>query len=297
MTKKRSYTVDLFEVQCGPENERVALAVVLAALPQKSPVEVSVHGRSYEMREFTKSHGNYTGWIAKLRMDDLPHAGALGGKERELDLKAEEGLLEKTHFMLIPSHEVLLLQRNRVAGGLKALTELLSNQSGATVVAHPIIQAEAIERLLDGNASLRRVEVEVARPKNPDLLKAESVSGWTKHVLETLAETGGYKVRLQIKADARTDTPLLHRDLLKSLKSLRKAVDVTHARATVVEAGDEEPIGTVDLLQDRLAGTAEVDVVDRYPNSIGMWKELARIWHSHKPLVEKVLGKPSKKLD
>lgn len=124
----KHYRIDFFTGHVTADENQGRLADVLDALIARAACPAWKRGGyAYELRDLLLTGQVYRGVLAKLRSDQLPHAGQLGGVERELDLAEEEGLIEKNFFLYYSSRNLLVYQRNGNASRSQRFAEYLTD--------------------------------------------------------------------------------------------------------------------------------------------------------------------------
>jgi len=289
----KNYNVRFFQAQSGGSNEGPTVSSVLRHLIRAGAPTINLGGANFEIRHLTSEPRYFTGVFARLRQHDLPHAGRSGGGERELPLADDEGLLEKSHFFFAKRYECLLFQQNPNVGYTPKLAAYLSVAASSVIEFHPILQRDAAARLLAGTARVKEYDITIARPAVSALENPRQLShSWNRHLFEVLRETGGYRIKMQISGDGHSTTAsrFLSGSVVRSLAELGNFAEVKRARVKVQDRDGEGEVGTVDLLEDQIADTLQVEAIGRYPNSLGMWNELARAWERNLNEVRAVLG-------
>lgn len=227
------------------------------------------------------------GQFRKFRHGDLPLVGAPGEEGEELSIAEDQGLIEKNFFLVVAPHDVLLWGVNGHANTPSQFTRFLSELIGTRVVADPIVQPDAMRRLMRGGVELRKVHMRVAKPTNPDWYPSDDFS---RDIINLLAQGGGDSLTLQAGVDGRL-APSNQTDLaVRWKRAIRELVGdglATSARVDVVEDGIEHPI---DLIADRLASHIEVDHDGRYAPTETMLGALMSAWADIEPMIRDAFG-------
>ena len=294
----REYAIDYFQVQVGPSPNGLNIASTIERVlrGEHDPVLQDID-KIIELRDLRPlREGVYRGVLARYRVDDLPHKGAPRSAEEELGLEDEEGLLEKNHFLYVASHRVLLFQMNRQGYNEKVFTRFFTHALGETCVAHPILQEDAMERLIRGDAHIRNVDLTVAQPRNPEVFQRDGAPVWTDAAFQAMAASGAYQARIVIRAKPRVrdEQRFLGGHVLGAIQQLMALREHGEGGLQRAKIGweDEERAGVVDLLSDRVRDHIDVERFGRYPNSQGMWAGMDASWAANRATVEAVLGAP-----
>ncbi len=292
MTHK--YKIRFFAAYSGAYNKgRTVESMFKEILERGGTWPVKIMTSTFEIRDLFETSEGFTGVFAKVRTDDLPHAGSAGGAERELDLVDGEGLLEKLHFFFAKTYQILAVQQNPSVGGSGRLGSYLTQAFKETISFNPILQKDAARRLLLGDVKVKSYDVSIARPSSMVLDEIERLDeGWNKSMMEIMNSTGAYTLKMVVKGDghSRTDKRFLGAGLLRSFANLSELTHVKRARVVVQGAGENDQPGEVDLIQDRIQDEVKVEKRGRYPNSEGMWNELQRVWGANRQEIIEVLG-------
>lgn len=230
---------------------------------------------------------SWFGQFRKFRHEDLPLVGAPGEEGEELEIAENAGLIEKNFFLIVPPHDILLWCVNGHANTPNQFTQFLSELSGVRVSADPVLQSDAMRRLMSGAVSLTKVNLRIARPTNPDWYPADDFS---RELLQVLAQGGGDSLLLQAGVDGRLARANQHDLAGRWKRAIRTFVNeglAKTARVEVMEDGIEYPI---DLIADRLLTQIEVEHDGRYAPTASMLGALRSAWAEVAPTIEEVFG-------
>lgn len=144
------------------------------------------------------------GTLTRLRGDIPPIGAADKCEERDIELKDNEGLLEKSHFVISKERngfELISFQYAIEAGTVNTLGKLLQ-----TLITHAdevnilaIIRQDAMKRMMNG--VIKYVEYAVAKPKVEDYVAEDD---FTKTALELMNETNATRFQGKISIGSRT---------------------------------------------------------------------------------------------
>lgn len=227
------------------------------------------------------------GQFRKFRQGDLPLVGAPGEEGHELEIEDDEALIEKNLFLVVPPHDILLWLVNGHANTPNQFTRFLSKLAGTKVTADPIVQPDAMRRLMRGNLVLKKVQMRVARPTDATWYPADDFS---KEIFEVMAKGGGDSLLVEASVDGRLAPSRRHALALRWKRAFRDFVNDGHAtmaKVDVIEDGIEYPI---DLLADRLVTSVQVDHDGRYAPAETMLGALQAAWTDIEPMVTETFG-------
>ncbi|XQE65781.1 DUF6731 family protein [Pseudomonas sp. P3C3] len=224
---------------------------------------VRIGAFTFDLRRIEElADGMFTGEFVKFRQDFLPHVGAPNAQERELEIRADEFLIEKNYFLFEPARQLLIYQRNAHGGSVLNLEKYFAQiHHEALTLFHPVLQPEPMRRLMRGEALPKKAYLTMARPTNPELVPQ---SDWGRAALELLSSSGGAGVTLYLHADgrARDDGRFLNQNIKRAVQELIGCGAAKRAKIHVEEDGFSHPI---DLIADRMASTQTVEMAGRYP--------------------------------
>ncbi len=276
LQESKSYKVVFFQGQVGADGSSGSVSQILNNLitDREIPI-IQIKKNGYELRDLERiNQGNVIkGAIAKFRQNNLPHAAAPGIVDRELDLDENEGLIEKNFFLFYKKWELLVWQTNGNGSRVGRLAEYLTEIFGETVLFNPVLQVEAMRRLMNKEFEIKQVRVRVARPTNPDLYNPKQQ--WSKDILSLMNNSGGMHVDITMRGDGHSKKPekrYLAKRVKSAIKEMIKSGDVKAAKVVVEdEFGATHPI---DLIADRLYSRQDVQMIGRYPSKESMFSAL-----------------------
>lgn len=255
-------TIDFYQAEFKPTASFQALEAVFESLLGKS-ISIDEPSHTWEVRDLEKATDGsaYRGSLTKLRRTGLPMKAKKGGQEESLGLADDEGLVEKTFFVYFLDKNLLLWQASKMCGGPARLRAVLKGVAGVDVSFNTIVQAGAVERLLEGKGVMKSFEISVAKPTNTDVFSDDQ---FTSGVLGLLSEAGGDKMVLTFKTDGRlkNGTPL--NEKLRQILSVLSARD--EVETAKIDLSDEDGnIEPVDLVADRIRAYQDVQHDGKYP--------------------------------
>jgi len=247
---------------------------------------------SYELRDLSVRGGSVQGVFAKFRSDQIPHIGQAGGREREIRIAENEGLLEKNHFIYRPSDQLLVFEQNGHGSRPARLARYVTEQAGETLNFDPVLQSDAVERLMRGQAEMRAMRVSFARPTNPDHFPDDE---WTRDLMKQMAIAGGSTVALSITSDSRSDNEersKLSARMKNAVTALMRSGYARTVRVRVEEDGIEHPI---DLMADRITSVQSVTMAGKYPVRGSIYAALNSAFEEQRDAIYAVIGPPEKR--
>ncbi len=294
MPEYKTYVVGFFQGVVGPDGRKGRVSRTLRDLAL-SVCPIYTYGNvKYEIRDL-RQFGNgssFAGVFAKLRADDIPHIGVPGGAEREIELQRDEGLIEKNHFLYYREHELLVYQTNRNGSSVTQLGQYCSDILNETVAFHPIIQPDAMRRLLRPETLVKHLDLSFARPTNPSWYPRDN---WGAQVVSLLRESGGGSMHVQISAEGRgANRRSLPRRVKQAVRDIMGNTNTRVARFLVEEDGHEHPI---DLIADRIKGKVQVEMSGRYPVPDRMFRALREARDEQLSLLREIFGNGHQALD
>ncbi len=295
--KLRKYAIDFFTGQLGPANHNVSLSTFLRHLTQTGCHHVEGLTYDIEIRNLHEQDpGLFQGVFAKIRKDELPHAGRAGHPDRELGLADDEGLVDKNHFVYFQENELLVMQANRHAGTAVALGKYLTDLNGQHAVSfNPVIQPDATRRLMRDDLTPISIEASFARPTNPDMYPDDD---WSPQLLDTLAQIGGGNVKLSISRDKKRVAEGADRLSDRARRAAQAFMQMPTVRKIKIDMEDENGIVyPIDLIADRLKVKIEILVNGRYPNEAAMYRALRGAKDDQRDNLQQIFGVPGAALN
>lgn len=278
------YTIDYYKLYRGNDAPPLDLRAALRRLVGMQGLVSGERAIPREIKELREVQGVFTGIAVKYRVRDLPHKGAPGGDEDELGLRDDEGIIEKTHFLIAPGPDVLLLQRNRNAATYNTIAGLLGEFLNEIIIFAPVLQPDAIERLMRRNGTITHVDVAVTSPSPEQLARVRpAAGGWSADVLSLMGNTEAATLSFTIKGNlhARDDRRFLGQNIVTGIRRLFRS-PVTVKKARVWFDSDEQLNDFIDLTGDGFVDIVDVEDAGRYPNSIGIFTEMRRLWQERR---------------
>lgn len=232
----------------------------------------------FELRDFAFAQNGQScrGVFAKYRPDALPHVGKPGGDEREIQLHRDEEIIEKNHFLFYARRQVLVFQTHREGCSTRQLGQYLTNIAGGTIAFAPILQGESLQRLADGNARAKSIEITFARP-HEQMMADHPLS---RSLIRMLADGGGHTAHIKITPPRRRHLTI---DVQDTMARLMDNLDVSLAKVKLESDGVDH---CVDLIADRLLDYREVELNGKYPNSQEMFNALRESYDEHKDIID-----------
>lgn len=293
--ERKAYKVGFFVGKVGADGKAGTVSKLLGDLAE-SKCPVISRGDLYEIRDLRsfKNGASFAGAFARLRTKDIPHIGEPGGPEREIDLAEKEGLLEKNHFLYFRQHELLVYQANQSGGGVTRFAEYISDIVNETTVFAPVLQPDAVKRLMSGTAALTKLELSFARPTATDFYPKEN---WSKELMHLMRSADAARAHIEISSKGFGRTPRkqhLGNRMKQAVRELVNNIDVRVAKVSVDEGGVEHAI---DLIADRIKGRVEVEMNGRYPVPEKMFAALREVADDNAGLLREIFGDGYKALD
>lgn len=269
---ERTYKIDFFQLAHVATPETPTMDDAFTAM-QQGEIEL-IHAMGGYTRDVWGLHArrrpqSFAGQFRKFRTADLPEVGEAGGAAEELDLEEGQGLVERNFFVYYPDRRLIGWHTNGHASSPRQFARFLSEVLGTKVSVDPILQPDAVRRLMSGGIDATEILFTVARPRNPDHYPNDDFS---RSAVNLMGAVDADSMHLKLRVDARrADTAgKLGARAKRLLRDVYQAMDVTTARAKVIEDGIEYP---VDLIADRVVSQQTVEGLNtRYPSARAMFE-------------------------
>lgn len=266
---ERSYKIEFFQLSLIPNQDVTSIRDLLEAIRDNeydTSLEISGFTREVWGLVFDRFPASVCGQFRKFRNTDIPEIGSIGEDAEQIELDDDEGLIEKNFFVYYEQNDLLAWHRNSHSSGVNQFIKLLSTVAGVRVTASPIIQSDAVARLMSGAVELKKIEFTLPRPTNPQLYPDDDF-GTTIVGMMNDADADSLKISMGVDL-RRADTEGKLANRLK--RTLRNIVGhgATTARAYVFEDGVEHPI---DLIADRVFSWQSVETNAYFPPNLTMY--------------------------
>jgi hypothetical protein len=266
---KRSYKIEFFQVSLNPNADANDIRDIFEGIRDEdfdAALEIGGFTREVWGLLFDRFPSSVCGQFRKFRDTDIPEVGVVGGDAEEIDLEDGEGLIEKNFFVYYEDHDLLAWHKNNHSSGVNQFVNFLTAISGAKVSVSPILQSDAIERLMNGDVELKKIEITLPRPTNPRFYKGDDFG---PDLIDLMGSANADSLKISLGIDLRradTEGSLTSR-LKNTLKYIVKN-GATTAKAIVFEDGIEHPI---DLIADRVFSYQDVDTDAHFPPNLTMY--------------------------
>ncbi|WP_248915843.1 DUF6731 family protein [Pseudomonas moorei] len=284
----RTYAIDFFQISHISTTEVPTLNDGFNSIIDGEVESISdTGGYTRDIWNLTarKRPGSFVGQLRKFRTTDLPETGRAGGTSKQLLLADDEGVVERNFFVYYKQHQLLGWHRNGHGNSPRQLAAFLSSLWGTRVSIDPVLQPEAIKRLMNGNIDLKKITLTVPRPTNPDLYPDDD---YGKEIIELMNKSGADSVHIVLGIDTRRgDTDGKLSGKLKRAMSELTAMGATTARAVVYDDGLEHPI---DLIADRVVSYQDIETNARFPPSATMYEAIDKAREECKGAINDYFG-------
>lgn len=295
MSEERQYTIEFWKGN-RHSDEDANLSQLFHDIEDQGP-GYEIGSYTYQIRDLeVPQTGNIIkGYLGKFRTEDIPHAGSLQGEEWEIELEDDEGLIEKNYFLFYQDRDLLVYQRNGHGSTPHKLADYLSEHSGDRVIFDPVLQYDAVERLMRGEARPKKIELSFSRPTNPNFYPSDD---WSRSMVGALGAQNGQRMFIRISGDGRSprdDVRFLGNQIKDIMRNWARSEDIGVAKVvTEEENGFQE---TIDLVADRLISYQTAQVIGRYPVPNSMYGALRSAYREHRTEIERYFGDPDEALD
>ncbi|MED0060465.1 hypothetical protein RCU70_04180 [Escherichia marmotae] len=266
---QKSYKIEFFQLNLAPNQNVSSIRDLFEALADgeyETSLEIGGFTREVWGLVFDRFANSVCGQFRKFRNTDIPEIGSIGEDAEQIELDDDQGLIEKNFFVYYEQNDLLAWHKNAHSSGINQFVNFLSSVAGVKVTAGPIIQSDAIARLMSGDVELKKIEFTLPRPTNPQLYPQDDFGSTILSMMNS-ADADSLKISMGIDL-RRTDTEGKLANRLKS--TLRNLVSngASTARAHVLEDGIEYPI---DLIADRVFSLQSVETNTHFPPSFTMY--------------------------
>lgn len=265
----REYKIEFFQLNFLPNQDISSIRELFEALfEEEYDTALNIGGFTRETWGllFDRFPNSVCGQFRKFRNTDIPEIGVIGEDAEQIELEDGEGLIERNFFVYYEENDILAWHKNGHSSSVNQFANFLSNTSGLRISASPILQPEAVNRLMQGNIELKKIEVTIPRPTNPALYPDDDFGSDMIRMMNS-ADADSLKITMGVDL-RRADTEGKLSNRLKNM--LRNIVrsGASTARAHVFDDGVEYPI---DLIADRVFSWQSVETNAQFPPNLTMY--------------------------
>ena len=263
------YTIDFYQILVTSTANIPDVASGFVQMIQGGiPTSHTVDGMTRELWGLTNRTINNSlgGQFRKFRVSDLPEIGAVGEDAIELALAQNQGLIERNFFVYYRQNNLLAWHKNGHGSHPSRLAKFLTELWGTKVEINPIINRDAIQRLMNGNTVIKGIDITLPIPTNPDLFNNDN---YGRDMLRIMDNSGSSSMKIHLGVDLRRDKQgHLSADIKQTLYNAFRA-GATTARAYVEEEGFSH---SIDLVADRLSSKQRAQTNGRYLPAASMYQ-------------------------
>lgn len=266
---QRSYKIEFFQLNLVPNQDVSSIRDLFEALDDgeyDTSLEIGGFTREVWGLVFDRFANSVCGQFRKFRDTDIPEIGSIGEDAEQIELDDGEGLIEKNFFVYYEQNDLLAWHKNSHSSGINQFVNFLSSVTGAKVTAGPILQSDAIARLMSGDVELKKIEFTLPRPTNPQLYPQDDFGSTILGMMNN-ADADSLKISMGVDLRRADTEGKLARRLKRTLRNL-VSNGASTARAHVLEDGIEYPI---DLIADRVFSWQSVETNAYFPPSFTMY--------------------------
>lgn len=196
----------------------------------------------------------YEGEFVKVRMDKLPVKASRTAGVSGIGLSEDEGIGEETAFLYSKTHDVLILQRNRLgttSGRVADYFNHFGKEVSSFIELSVMMNDDALKRL-EAAKSLKSLSVSIHKVKDHS---TESLRGGPVEGAEdAMNDLGGDRVTLTVSLKPRRDGSLIRDKITRAVTSLlrMREDDVQSVPKIQVKAEDEDGTSVIDFIRERL---------------------------------------------
>lgn len=266
---QRSYKIEFFQLDVLPNAEIASVRDLFVAVDDGDlDADLKLGGYTRELWKliFDRYPNAVCGQFRKFRDTDIPEIGVVGGDAEQIDLEDGEGLIEKNFFIFYEEKNILAWHKNNHSSGVNQFVNFLSEISGTKASALPILQPDAISRLMNDEIELKKIEFTLPKPTNPELYNSDDFS---TNILNLLNDSSADTIKVSMAVDLRRDAEQRLSSRLKTALKNIAGYGASSAKAIVFdENGYEYPI---DLIADRVYSYQSVETDRYFPPNLTMY--------------------------
>lgn len=228
---------------------------------------VDMGSEGHQIRDLKRVRNVWFGVFARLR-PDAPHIVNGKDEEREIDLNADDRVLDKCHFLYKEKTNTIVWQVNKNAGGLTRMQEYLSRIFDEIVML-PLVMNEA-ELNMVLNRDIYEISFSYSRP--PSL--SNKSPQWNQRTFDTMNDIHASHAKFLLRASR---GGFLMGGIKKMLKDLVKGQEAEKIRVRLTDESDP-----IDLFLAPLRDSLTAKMVGRYPNVKDVYVGLEGCYDKHR---------------
>ncbi|MCL6166204.1 MULTISPECIES: DUF6731 family protein [Acinetobacter calcoaceticus/baumannii complex] len=237
----------------------------------------------YRLEKF--SPNQWIGQFRKYRTDQLPAYATFGEDEIELELKENQGIIERNTFIYYIDMNILVWQYDAHANHPERFADFLSVSFGSKVEVAPILTKNAISKLMKGGVEALKFDLSVARPTAPSLYDSNS---FTKGLFSLMSNSGSDLFNLSGGIDLRSKE---HDTLTTQFKSgLASLVESGAAKKAKVVIEDEGKREILDLITDRVKASRQIETLAKSIPFMSMVDMINSAYEEKRGVLNEVIG-------
>lgn len=238
----------------------------------------------------TEYENEFGGAFSKLRKDNLPKIGNEHGIEKDIELLEGDGLIEKNYFLYDANRNLIIWQQNRNASHIVRFQDYLCDQMPNSTKIVPVVEKDAMQRIMQGDVSLAAFDVSFALPTNPDMIPVDAN---TQKIYELMTGLNVDSIRIHASANApgRGADKTIKATAKKMLQAI-KAMPGTRIVRAKTRGTDEH----IDLIAERLTTEITVKMDGHYPNTDSMFAGLSKAMDNVSEDLEQIFSSDENKL-
>lgn len=270
MSDVKNYRIEFYQLSFKPSAKLGSLSDAFqSVLDSTSPSASNREGYTREIWGLKKrDDGSFVGELRKFRNSNIPDKGAPGKDSSPIPLEQDEGIIERNFFVFFPRYNIVGWHRNYIACGINRFSLFLTAIFESSVKAAPLLEKEAVARLMRGDIKMKKIQLTIPRPRNPELYPDTDFSQKT---LELLGDAGADTMQIVMGINTRRgdSNGRLHQNVKFAMQEL---VDFG-AKKAVIEVFDADGVvHPVDLIADRIVSTQSVVTDASFPPAGTMYR-------------------------
>ncbi|MCP1106709.1 hypothetical protein M6G53_15100 [Serratia nevei] len=270
MSDVKNYRIEFYQLSFKPSARLASLSAAFQSVVDgTSPSSSDREGYTREIWGLKKREdGTFVGELRKFRNSNIPDKGAPGRHSSPIPLEEDEGIIERNFFVFYPQYNIVGWHRNFMACGINRFSLFLATIFDCRVKAAPLLEKEAVARLMRGDIRMKKIQLTIPRPRNPDLYPDTDFSQKT---LELLGDAGADTMQIVMGINTRRGDS--DGKLRQSVKFAMQELVEFGAKKAVIEVFDADGVlHPVDLIADRIVSTQSVVTDTSFPPAGTMYR-------------------------
>lgn len=284
----RNYRIEFHQLSFKATDQLANLGDAFqSVIDKQSPSPSNHEGFTREIWGLKKrADGSFSGELRKFRNSNIPDKGAPGKQSTPIPLAKDEGIIERNFFVFYPRINVIGWHYNHMACGISRFSAFLSTIFGSKVKPAPLLEKDAIARLMRGDVKMKKIQLTIPRPRNPEFYPDTDFSQKT---LQLLGDAGADTMQIVMGINTRRGDS--DGRLKQNIKFAMQELVEFGAKKAVIDVFDADGVvHPVDLIAERISSYQSVVTDARFPPAETMYRLIDTAYAENRESINAYIG-------